>query len=111
MIPRDYPDIVFTHLPGQMGENKVSVLIIKFDSEHGVGKGFPDNPFNFYRFFVSHSISYPPMLPVRFGVVNVPKFFVPILTKFPTCGNVRGINLNFPGEINKNNTNTPENNL
>jgi hypothetical protein len=45
---------MFTHLAGKMGENEVTVLIIKLNSEHGVWKGLPNDPFHFNSFFFSH---------------------------------------------------------
>jgi hypothetical protein len=32
-------------------------LVVQFYPEHGIGEGFTDNPFYFYRFFFCHSYS------------------------------------------------------
>jgi hypothetical protein len=41
-----------------MGKDQVSILVVQFYPEHGVGQGFPDNSLNFYRFFFRHKNSF-----------------------------------------------------
>jgi hypothetical protein len=49
---------VFAHFAGKVGKDPVSVLVIQFHPEHGIGQGFPDNSFYFYRFFFRHTGSF-----------------------------------------------------
>ena len=52
-VTRNDADVVFAHLAAQMGKD--NVLILQFNTEHGVRKGFFYNTFNFYSvIFISH---------------------------------------------------------
>ena len=44
-IAREDPDVVHAHLAGDVREHLVPVL--ELDSEHGVGKGLDDRPFQY----------------------------------------------------------------
>jgi hypothetical protein len=48
---------MLAHFAGKVGKDQVSILVIQFHPEHGVGQGFPDNSFDFYRFFFCHKNS------------------------------------------------------
>jgi hypothetical protein len=57
LVAGDNADIMLSHFTGKVGQYEVSVLIVQFYPKHGVGKGFPDNPFYLNRFFFCHIYS------------------------------------------------------
>jgi hypothetical protein len=56
-VARDDTDVMLSHFARKVGQYKVSILIVQFDPEHGIGKRFTDNPFYLSRFFFRHSNS------------------------------------------------------
>jgi hypothetical protein len=60
---------VLTHFAGKVGKDQVSVLVVQFHPEHGVGQGFPDNSLNFYRFFFCHKNSFRVINITRTGAI------------------------------------------
>lgn len=51
-VTRNNPDIVFSHLARKMGED--NMLVLKFHTEHRIGKSFAYDPFHFNCFFFGH---------------------------------------------------------
>lgn len=51
-ITRNNPDIVFSHLARKMGED--NMLVLKFHTEHRIGKCFANDAFHFNCFFFGH---------------------------------------------------------
>jgi hypothetical protein len=49
---------MFSHLARKVRKYQMPVLVIQLYPEHGVGKRFTDNSFNFYCLFFCHEYSF-----------------------------------------------------
>jgi hypothetical protein len=48
---------MFAHFSGKMRQYQMAILIIQFDAEHGIGKGFLYDALHLYSFFFRHKVS------------------------------------------------------
>jgi hypothetical protein len=57
MVAGHYSYVVLAHFAGQVRQYYMAVLVVEFNSKHGIGQRFFDNALNFDSFFFLHRVS------------------------------------------------------